>query len=158
MITYIFASDPTGLIGVDNNLPWHYPEDLKFFKDNTVKKNIVMGFNTFKSLNYKPLPNRTNIVLVDKYKSCPSTYKDVQFLTVEECLSRFQDLVIIGGKKTFDLFPNPDVILHTQVPFVAYDTQKHNGVYMPLMSMFNNYSLVSTVTKTDLIFKTYVKK
>ncbi len=53
------------VIGKDNDLPWHYPEDLKHFKELTTGFPVVMGSNTYLSLpdEYRPLPDRTNIVL-----------------------------------------------------------------------------------------------
>ena len=56
------------VIGKDNDLPWHLPEDFKYFKDTTVGKPIIMGRKTFESLNKKPLPNRVNIILTNQSK------------------------------------------------------------------------------------------
>ena len=54
-------------IGKNNKMLFHLPEDLKFFKEKTWGKTVVMGYNTFLSLpNRKPLPNRKNIVLSRK--------------------------------------------------------------------------------------------
>ncbi|MGO1344959.1 dihydrofolate reductase, partial [Chromohalobacter japonicus] len=50
------------VIGVDNKLPWHLPEDLKFFKAVTMNKPLVMGRKTFESIG-RPLPGRLNIVV-----------------------------------------------------------------------------------------------
>ena len=52
----------SGVIGRDNTLPWHLPEDLKRFKRLTMGKPIVMGRKTFESIG-KPLPGRENIVV-----------------------------------------------------------------------------------------------
>lgn len=52
-------------IGIDNQLPWHLPNDLKFFKKTTLGKPILMGRKTFDSLG-KPLPGRLNIVVSQK--------------------------------------------------------------------------------------------
>lgn len=49
-------------IGIDNQLPWHLPNDLKHFKTITSGHPVIMGRKTFESLG-KPLPNRTNIVI-----------------------------------------------------------------------------------------------
>ena len=49
-------------LGLNNNLIWHLPGDMKFFKENTMNKNIVMGLNTFKSLPGL-LKNRHHIVV-----------------------------------------------------------------------------------------------
>ena len=50
------------VIGRDNAMPWHLPEDLRYFKAKTLGKPIVMGRKTFDSLG-RPLPGRTNIVV-----------------------------------------------------------------------------------------------
>jgi len=52
----------SGVIGRDNTLPWHLPEDLKRFKRLTMGKPILMGRKTFESIG-KPLPGRENIVV-----------------------------------------------------------------------------------------------
>ena len=49
-------------IGKDGKLPWHYPADLKFFKETTTGHAVVMGSHTWESIG-RPLPNRLNIVL-----------------------------------------------------------------------------------------------
>ncbi len=58
----IVAVADSGVIGRDNGLPWHLPEDLKRFKRLTMGKPIVMGRKTFESIG-KPLPGRQNIVV-----------------------------------------------------------------------------------------------
>ena len=62
MITLIVAVADNGVIGRDNTLPWHLPDDLKRFKRLTLGKPIVMGRKTFDSIG-KPLPGRQNIVV-----------------------------------------------------------------------------------------------
>lgn len=61
-ITAVVAMDQNRLIGKDNALPWHIPEDLKFFKDITMGHPIVMGRKSYESIG-KPLPGRANIVI-----------------------------------------------------------------------------------------------
>lgn len=64
MIRAILACDEDWGIGKDNDLPWpHNPADLAWFKANTLNSTIVMGHNTWKSLPFKPLPNRHNVVV-----------------------------------------------------------------------------------------------
>jgi dihydrofolate reductase len=58
----IVAAADNGVIGRDNALPWHLPEDLKRFKRLTLGKPMVMGRKTFESIG-KPLPGRLNIVV-----------------------------------------------------------------------------------------------
>ncbi len=62
MIASVFAMSENRVIGKDNQLPWHLPADLKFFKNLTTGHPIIMGRKTFESIG-KPLPNRTSIVI-----------------------------------------------------------------------------------------------
>lgn len=62
MITFIVAVADNGVIGRDNTLPWHLPEDLKRFKRLTLGKPVLMGRRTYESIG-KPLPGRHNIVV-----------------------------------------------------------------------------------------------
>lgn len=62
-IVLIAALDEHRAIGFDNQMPWHLPDDLKFFKASTQGGVVVMGRKTFESLGCRPLPNRRNIVL-----------------------------------------------------------------------------------------------
>lgn len=61
-IAMIAAMAKNRVIGVDNQLPWYLPEDLKFFKRMTQAKPLVMGRKTFESIG-RPLPGRLNIVI-----------------------------------------------------------------------------------------------
>jgi dihydrofolate reductase len=61
-LTIIVAADLNNAIGVNGNLPWHLPQDLKFFKNTTWAMPVIMGRKTFESLG-KPLVGRTNIVI-----------------------------------------------------------------------------------------------
>lgn len=69
MISLIVAFDENKLIGNGNLIPWHYKEDLQYFKKVTTGHTVLMGLNTFKSiLGYsggKPLPNRKTIVIAN---------------------------------------------------------------------------------------------
>jgi dihydrofolate reductase len=58
----IAAMSLNRVIGAGNKIPWHLPEDFKWFKKMTAGNVVIMGRNTFESLG-KPLPNRINIVL-----------------------------------------------------------------------------------------------
>ena len=61
-ISIIVAMDSNGVIGKDNELPWHLPADLQHFKKTTMGKPILMGRKTWESIG-RPLPGRTNIVI-----------------------------------------------------------------------------------------------
>ena len=59
----IAAMSLNRVIGMGNTIPWHLPEDFKWFKKMTSGNVVIMGRKTFESLGNKPLPNRINIVL-----------------------------------------------------------------------------------------------
>ena len=63
IITLVVATAKNGCIGINNDMPWHIPEDFAFFKTYTSGKPVVMGRKTWESLPKKPLPNRRNIVI-----------------------------------------------------------------------------------------------
>ena len=58
----IVATTLNNVIGKDNQMPWHLPADLAWFRQNTTGKPVIMGRKTFESIG-RPLPKRTNIVL-----------------------------------------------------------------------------------------------
>jgi dihydrofolate reductase len=62
ILSSIVAMARNRVIGTDNKLPWHLPEDFKFFKEKTKGHVLIMGRKTFESLG-KPLPSRFHIVI-----------------------------------------------------------------------------------------------
>ena len=61
-LSLIVAAARNGVIGRNNALPWHLPEDLKYFKRVTMGKPILMGRKTFESIG-RALPGRSNLVI-----------------------------------------------------------------------------------------------
>ena len=61
-LSLIVALAENHVIGRDNKLPWYLPNDLKYFKQVTLGKPVVMGRKTYESIG-KPLPGRTNIII-----------------------------------------------------------------------------------------------
>lgn len=101
VITIVVAMNHERVIGINNKLPWHIPEDLQHFKKLTIGKPIIMGRKTFESIG-QVLPERKNIIL-SKNKSW--IHKDVYVYTsLEEAIqdnSDFEELCIIGGGEIF---------------------------------------------------------
>ncbi|MDJ0759871.1 MAG: dihydrofolate reductase [Woeseiaceae bacterium] len=62
MISIVVAASKNGVIGVDGDLPWRLPDDLRYFKELTTGKPVIMGRKTYESIG-RPLPNRLNIVI-----------------------------------------------------------------------------------------------
>jgi dihydrofolate reductase len=61
-VSLIVAAAANNVIGCDNKLPWHLPQDLKYFKSRTLGKPVIMGRKTYESIG-RPLPGRANIVV-----------------------------------------------------------------------------------------------
>lgn len=120
-LTAIVAMTPSRVIGRGGTLPWHLPEDLKFFKRTTSGHPIVMGRKTYESIG-RPLPKRRNIVLTrDPSWSAPG----VETITSPEQLASLEHLggtvFIIGGAEIYQAFmPHLDELLVSHV-FVEHD-------------------------------------
>jgi dihydrofolate reductase len=103
-VTLIVAVADTGVIGRDNSLPWHLPEDLKRFKRLTMGKPIVMGRKTYESIG-KPLPGRSNIVLTRD-----ANYRRDGVIVVQDVDAAMRaageapEIMVIGGADLFRLF------------------------------------------------------
>ncbi|WP_079435640.1 dihydrofolate reductase [Zoogloea sp. LCSB751] len=65
LLALIAACARGGVIGIENRLPWHLPEDMKFFRETTRGRPVIMGRKTWESLPnaFRPLPGRLNIVV-----------------------------------------------------------------------------------------------
>ncbi len=69
-VSMIAALGKNNELGKDNDLIWRFKEDLKFFKEYTMGKQMIMGYNTFYSLRGgKPLPGRKHIVLTRNHEN-----------------------------------------------------------------------------------------
>jgi dihydrofolate reductase len=73
----IAAMASNRIVGKNNQLPWHYSQDLQHFKKVTSGHIVVMGYNTFLSIG-KPLPNRRNIVLSKTPVEGLETYTSIE--------------------------------------------------------------------------------
>lgn len=102
-IVGIVAISENYAIGMNGKLPWHYPEDLNFFREITINNAVVMGYTTWKSIG-KPLPKRLNIVL--SRSAHAESHPNLIFLrstTELESLAKYlnSDLYVIGGAETY---------------------------------------------------------
>ena len=91
-------------LGKDNHLIWRLPNDLKFFRETTSHKTIIMGSNTFRSLP-KLLPNRHHIVLSSKseFPSEVEVYKNISDL-LKAYQNNPEELFVIGGASIYRQF------------------------------------------------------
>lgn len=101
-ITLIAAIGKNNELGNDNKLLWHIPEDLNFFKANTMNKKIIMGINTLNSLP-KLLPGRKHIVLT--HRNLELDPEILVFHSITELLeyikSLNEEVMVIGGGQIY---------------------------------------------------------
>ncbi|WP_439287421.1 type 3 dihydrofolate reductase [Lonepinella sp. BR2357] len=117
-LSFIVATTQNWVIGKDNQMPWHLPADLAWFRQNTQGKTVIMGRKTFESIG-RPLPKRTNIVLSRQpFEAEGVIWKDslesaVQFT---RDLHPDQELMLIGGGQLFQqYFLQADKLYLTQI-------------------------------------------
>ncbi|MEN7546731.1 dihydrofolate reductase [Rapidithrix thailandica] len=118
-ISIIVAKAQNNIIGNNNQLLWHLPNDLKFFKKTTSGHAIIMGRKTFESIG-RPLPNRTNIIITRQTSYQPegcivkhSLKEAIEYATeqVQE-----ENLFIIGGGTIYrEALPLADKLYITEV-------------------------------------------
>ncbi|WP_339250222.1 dihydrofolate reductase [Sporosarcina sp. FSL W8-0480] len=104
MISLLVAVDLNRVIGVDNKMPWHIPEELKYFKKVTMGKAIIMGRKTYESIG-RPLPGRLNIIIT---RNEGYSVEGVEVLhdlnaAIERGKEYSEEVVIIGGAEIFNL-------------------------------------------------------
>jgi len=116
ILSMIAAMDNNRVIGIDNALPWHLPDDLKHFKAITLGKTIIMGRKTFLSIG-KPLPKRRNLVL-SRDPEFRSDGIEV-FTDLDSALATCREepeVVIIGGATLYaEALPRAQKLYLTQV-------------------------------------------
>ncbi|XXQ69301.1 dihydrofolate reductase [Neisseriaceae bacterium B1] len=101
-ITLIAAMAQNRVIGKQNDIPWHIPEDFAFFKAYTTGKPVIMGRKTWDSLPRKPLPNRRNIVITrqqDWADEGAEVFSDFQ-AALTACADA-PEIIIMGGAQIY---------------------------------------------------------
>jgi dihydrofolate reductase len=122
-LSHIVAVSENDVIGVNNTLPWDIPEDMKFFKDKTKGRAIIMGRKTYESVGH-PLPNRLSVIITRQkdYKvDAPNVIvvPDLKTAIVEaeRQISKWGDeIFIIGGGEIFkESMDMVDIIYLTRI-------------------------------------------
>jgi dihydrofolate reductase len=117
MISFIVAMDAKSAIGKNNELPWHLPADLAFFKKVTMGNPIVMGRKTFESIG-KALPGRENVVVTRdrhyKAEDCTIIHSVDKISEIERNAN--EEVFVIGGAEIFkETFPFADRLYITMI-------------------------------------------
>ena len=142
-LSMMVAKASNNVIGRDNKLPWYLPHDLKYFKQVTFGKPVIMGRKTWESLK-GPLPGRTNIVITRQADYVAEGAKVVT--TLDEAVEMAQNVafiegqeetVIMGGAEIYQLaLPKADRLYLTEVHaevdgdtfFPDYDATEWNEI------------------------------
>lgn len=117
MISLIVAHDQNRVIGMDNKMPWHIPNELAYFKEKTMGKAIVMGRNTFESIG-RPLPGRLNIVVTrnPSYEREGVTVVHTIEKAIKTAESYHDEVMVIGGEQIFEeVLPYADLLYVTLI-------------------------------------------
>lgn len=155
MINLIVAIGKNNVIGLGNKLPWHYKEDMKYFKNMTWDKTVIMGEMTFKSIiSYlnKPLVGRTSVI---------ATLTDYEYAGVEKTndiinyLKNFpidEEIFIIGGKIIYDI--TLDLANRLYITHINKDFE--GDVFFKDID-YSKYDKISERVSGDLTFTIYEK-
>ncbi len=116
LLSLLVAASENNVIGKDNALPWHLPDDLKRFKALTRGKTVIMGRKTYESIGH-PLPDRRNIVISRQLESAPEGTELAHSINDAVDLVKSEaEVFVIGGADIYaQLLPLGKKIYMTRV-------------------------------------------
>jgi dihydrofolate reductase len=139
ILSLLVAADENNVIGKDNKLPWHLPDDLKFFKNLTWGMPILMGRKTYESVG-RPLPGRKSIVITrtrDWAQEGVETVHSIEDAVEKAKAFGAKEIFVIGGAEIFASTLNrADRVYLTRIHH-----QFEGDVFFPELSR-NEWSLV----------------
>lgn len=131
-IVLVVAVARNGVIGQNNGLPWHLPNDLKRFKRITLGKPVLMGRKTFESIG-KPLPGRQNIVLTrdpdwhcDGVTVTPDLEQAIE-TAARDSHAQAEGIMVIGGGELF----RKALPIATRIELTEVHAEPQGDVFMP---------------------------
>ena len=141
MLSIIVAKAKNNIIGKDNNLIWHLPEDLKRFKELTAGHTIIMGRKTFESLG-RVLPDRKHIVFTQNrdYRVDNENVEIVHsLLQIQQYIESEKEAFVIGGAMIYNLLmPYVSKLYVTQI-----NEEFEGDVFFPRIDS-NKWEVVDT--------------
>lgn len=153
MITIIAAMTKDRVIGYQNSIPWHLPEDLKHFKTVTLGKPIIMGRKTYESIG-RPLPKRHNIVISQTLSSEEGI---TVFSSLTEALEHAKKLsehsFVIGGAALYEVAMTAADNLYISCIPGHYPGDRHFPEINPAI-----WELTEEVPFETFIFKRFERK
>jgi len=152
-ISLIAAMTKKGVIGKAQKLPWHLPEELKYFRQLTTDKPIIMGRQTFESIG-RPLPNRHNIVLTRQKDFTAVDITIVQ--SVDEAIKAAgtsEEIMVAGGAEIYQAF-----LLRAERLYLSIISQDYEGdTFFPSVE-WHNWQLVSEKEHLGFIAQIWDRK
>lgn len=151
----IAAMDEGKAIGKNGEIPWHYPEDLKHFKEKTTGYSVLMGRKTYESLpeDFRPLSDRENIVLTRSNTTFNESVKIANSLEEAYEAAENEKLFIAGGATVYrQALDDADKMVLTRIP------EKHDGdTFFPEWED-ENWELQSRRKNGELVFEEFTSK
>ena len=152
-------------MGLNNDIPWCYPSDLRYFSKLTKGSGnnaIIMGRKTWESLPRKPLPKRENIILSRDISNIQLLGEELYFdslsRSIEHCKEKNKDEVwIIGGLEIYKLALESKIVDHIYITEI--DDNFTCDIFFPEIP--NGYTCIKKeheiVNETTLTYKVYIK-
>lgn len=146
----ILAVDFNGLIGLNGDIPWRLPDDMKWFKQHTMGHAVLMGRKTWESLpeRFRPLPGRDNYVMTRDQswsaEGCTALRNvDAVIAMIQEDPER--EVFVIGGAEVYQLFAGMyDRVFLTLVMHTCLVANDDDAVYLgPLDSVISGLAVES---------------
>ncbi len=153
-LSLIVAMDKNRLIGNKNTLPWHFKEDLRYFKKMTTGHTVVMGRKTFESILDVlggPLPNRENIVLSRSMEAVDGA-KVIRDAThyFKEASRKDEEVFVIGGANVYAL-----ALPYVKTLYITHIDEEYEGdTYFPDID-FSMFDKVKEEHVPPLTFSVY---
>ena len=158
MISLIWAMDKNWLVGKDNKLPWHFKEDLLYYKEKTCGKTVLMGDKSYYSLKSyykeKPLPyGKIYVASLDDLSLNDATViHDINHFL--DNFNKDEELWVVGGATIYRFsLPYADRLYITHV-----DGEYEGDAYFPKFDLENEFNLLSSRISNNLNFCVYERK
>jgi dihydrofolate reductase len=156
----IAAISKNNVIGNNDSLPWdkdEFKEDLLYFRKNTVEKIVVYGYNTLKSLNYRLLPSRVNVVITNKnlenaaFPVCNDIAKLDEVINNIDTWNK-EEFYIIGGFKIYKYFLDNNLV--DELYITEINKEYEGDTYFPEYdkSLYQEYERIVNYNKDNVRF------
>lgn len=158
MITIVAARSREGAIGKANTIPWHAPEDLSFFRRETIGAAVIMGRRTWESLPVKPLRNRDNLVVSRSMEQAELVFPSFEAAVAKAEAIGHRRIYVIGGASIYQAaLPIADRLLLTEVAVSVSDAD----TFFPAFDPDDWVCIGSTILRTaepGCVLKEFMRK